>query len=128
MTKRRDPDWAALLAAAAAPDPERDSDERGLEAVLAAYREAADAPVRETDMMGVIEREPTAAGAAGATTAAGAAGAATGSAASTRSSSRAPMGHRFTRALAVKCAAVLVLLAGTGMAVPGAGMLPAPMQ
>lgn len=44
MREKRDRDLAALLAAAAAPDPERDADERGLEVVLAAYREAAEAP------------------------------------------------------------------------------------
>ncbi|HEU5331955.1 MAG TPA: hypothetical protein VFU73_04315 [Actinocrinis sp.] len=108
MKKRQDPDLAALLAAAAAPDPERDGDERGLEAVLAAYREAADAPVRATDMMGAVERE---------------------SAAPRRIRTRASVGRgHFTLALAVKCAAAVVVVAGAGMAAASVGVLPAPMQ
>lgn len=113
MKERRDPDLAALLAAAAAPDPERDGGERGLEAVLAAYRAAADAPVRETDMMGAVEGRLAAAGSG-----------------SGRAGSRVPSPRRgrFTLALAVKCAAVLVVVAGTGVAAASVGALPAPMQ
>jgi len=107
MKKRRDPDLAALLAAAAAPDPERDGDERGLEAILAAYREAADAPVREADMMGAVEAEP---------------------AAPRRTANRVPARRRFTLALAVKCAAVLTVVAGAGVAAASVGVLPGPMQ
>ena len=107
MKKRRDPDLAALLAAAAAPDPERDGDERGLEAILAAYREAADAPVRQADTMGAVATEP---------------------AAPRRTANRVPGGRRFTLALAVKCAAVLTVVAGAGVAAASVGVLPAPMQ
>lgn len=111
MKERRDPDLAALLAAAAAPDPERDGDEHGLAAVLAVYRSAADAPVRETDMMGAVEGRPAAAG-------------------SGRAGSRIPSTRRgrFTFALAVKCTAVLVVVAGAGVAAASVGALPAPMQ
>jgi hypothetical protein len=109
MKEERDPDLAALLAAAAAPGPGPDGDERGLEAILAAYRAAVDAPVRETHMMSTVELEPVEAPAAG--------------------RGRASQGHRrFTRAVAVKFAAVLVAFAGTGVAVASAGMLPTPIQ
>src|SRR5437660_1668595 len=108
MKKRRDPDLAALLAAAAAPDPELDGGERGLDAILAAYREAADAPVRATEVMGAVEEAP---------------------APPRRTGNRASSGRgRFTLAVAVKCAAALIVVAGAGMAAASVGVLPTPMQ
>jgi hypothetical protein len=138
MRKYEDSDLAALLAAAAAPDPETEADERGLEAVLAAYREAGgaapDAALGGAATNGAAGDSAAGGGAVGDGAALGNAesgGTAPGSAASASAAPGSVEPQRrplMSRSLLAKCAVAFFLAAGAGVGAAGAGVLPSSIQ